>query len=52
METPKLAAVASPLWPLTIILSEIAQRVARRQAEEHALNANAAGAEPAAREVA
>jgi hypothetical protein len=26
---------ASPLWPLLTVLAEIAERVARRQAEEH-----------------
>ncbi len=29
-------ASASPLWPLVVILGEIAERVTRRHADEHA----------------
>lgn len=28
-------AAVHPLWPVVLVLGEIAQRVARRQAEEH-----------------
>ena len=40
---------AHPLWPLVVILGEIAARVARQQATELAANEDVAGRRPVAR---
>lgn len=35
-EEPLLSPEASPFWPIVLTLGEIAERVERRQTEEHA----------------
>jgi len=50
------ATIASPLWPLTVVLGEIARRIERHRTAEHGdpttETRRTAGDEPAAREEA